>query len=110
MWAVEYVWKNIGGVYGNTSTITTTGAKKNGAGTTDPDVTSNKHYTSAFAALTPTAGQQDGFSSILIGRLYRNSSSASDTYDVAGNKCGLLYIDAHYERNRLGTRQEYSNT
>jgi hypothetical protein len=110
LWAVEYVWKNIGGVYGNTSTITTTGAKKNGAGTTDPDVTSNMHYISTFAALTPTAGQQDGFSSILIGRLYRNSSSASDTYDVAGNKCGLLYIDAHYERNRLGTRQEYSNT
>ena len=45
-----------------------------------------------FTDITPGA-TEDGLSSILIGRLFRNSSNVADTYNVSGNKCGLLYID-----------------
>ncbi len=47
----------------------------------------------------------DGLSSILIGRLFRNSSAAGDTYT---DKVGLLYIDAHYQINSLGSTDEYT--
>ena len=71
------------------------------------DLTAHKHYLSPFAALTPSASQ-DGLSSILRGRLFRNSADAADTYDIGGNKCGLLYIDAHYEINSIGSNGEYA--
>lgn len=36
-----------------------------------------------------------------------NKTSVLDTYNVEDNKCGLLYIDAHFEINDLGSRHEY---
>ena len=106
IWGLEYTWANIGTVFGNSGIVYTDGKNYTGAGD-DADIVAFKHYISEFADITPTASQ-DGISSILIGRLFRRSGDASDTYDVAGNKCGLLYIDAHYEVNTLGSRAEYS--
>lgn len=106
IWGLEYTWKEIGEVFGDTTIVYTTGGNIDGSGTADPDITVGKHYISEFGDLTPGTSA-DGLSSILIGRLFRFSGDASDTYNVAGNKCGLLYIDAHYQSNSLGSDEEY---
>jgi hypothetical protein len=104
-WALEYSWADIGAVFPSTDTVYTDGINHTGGGT-DSNVTAFKHYISEFDDITPTTSQ-DGISSILVGRLYRFSSDISDTYNATGAKCGLLYIDAHYEVNTLGSREEY---
>ena len=103
-WGLEYIWADIGATFNDTTYAFATG---NGPGTPDTDITANKHYISSFSAITPSASQ-DGISSVLIGRLYRNSAATEDTYNVANNKCGLLYIDAHYEVSTCGSRTEFS--
>lgn len=104
-WGLEYTWAEPGAVFPNTLIVYTDGSNYIEGGT-DANVTANKHYLSKFAAITPSSSQ-NGLSSILIGRLFRNSSDAGDTYNVATNKCGLLYVDAHYQRNSIGSDQEY---
>lgn len=99
-WGLEYAWVNIGGTYTD-STIIYAVTKF----PVDADVTALKHYLTQFAAIDPST-TANGLSSVLIGRLFRNSSDAADTYNVGGNKCGLLYIDAHYEADTLGSRSE----
>jgi hypothetical protein len=100
IWGLEYVWKDIGEVYGDTTTITSS--------TTlvpdDANITAGKHYISTFTAIAPGT-TADGISSIFIGRLYRNSSNASDTYT---DKVGLLSIDAHYQINSIGSNDEFT--
>jgi hypothetical protein len=96
-WGLEYSWAETNAVYPNTLTIyadTVIGG--------DTAVTLNKHYLTEFADITPSAAQ-DGLSSIFIGRLFRNSSDNADTYT---GKAGLLYIDAHYQMNSIGSDQE----
>jgi len=45
----------------------------------------------------------DELSTVLICRLFRNSSHANDTY---GGTAGLLYIDAHYQVDSFGSDEE----
>ena len=104
-WGLEYTWKDIGGTFGNT-TIIYKAENKDGPASTDPDVTALKHYVTEFDAIVPGATEGE-ISAILIGRIFRDSADAADTYNIAGNKCGLLYIDAHYEVDAFGSRQEY---
>jgi hypothetical protein len=104
-WGLEYSWANIGEVYSGTTFIYTDGVNYDANGN-DVNIVANKHYISKFLPVTPT-NNQDGLSSILIGRCFRNSGAAADTYDAVGSKCGLLYVDAHYEINDLGSNQEY---
>lgn len=101
-WGLEYTWAEPGVTFGNTTIIYATGNVQNEA-----DLTANRHYITAFAAITPTTSQ-DGYSSILICRLFRNSSDAADTYNAASNKCGLLYVDVHYEIVKPGSYSEYA--
>lgn len=104
-WGLEYTWKDIGQVFGNTQ-IVYKAENIDGSGSTDPNVTAFKHYLTEFDEITPDA-TQDGVSSVLIGRIFRNSANAADTYNAGGAKCGLLYIDAHYQVDSLGSRTEY---
>lgn len=104
-WGCEYNWKDIGRVFGATNTIYTDGSNYTEIGT-DADIVAGKHYISKFTTLVPGASAVD-MSSVLIGRIFRNSSNGADTYNVASNKCGLLYIDAHYEIDTMGSRSEY---
>ena len=104
---LEYIWADIGTDYGDTTTVYATGEKIGAGGATDANVTQFRHYINSFSAITPTTSQ-DGISSVLIGRLFRNSSDAGDTYNAAGAKCGLLYIDAHYEIDSFGSSAEYT--
>lgn len=105
IWGLEYSWSDIGEIFTATTTVYTDGKNYTGTGN-DTDIVAMKHYISEFTDIMPSA-TQNGISSILIGRLFRFSGDASDTYNVSGNKCGLLYIDAHYEVNTLGSREEY---
>ena len=104
-WGLEYTWKDYGETFGATETaIYTDGYNYTQTGT-DANVTAGTHYKSKFAAITPGT-TADGISSILICRLFRASDVDEDTYNAAGAKCGLLYIDAHYEVNSLGSNTE----
>ncbi len=100
IWGLEYAWADIGTEYGDTTTVYSSATLVPG----DANLVAFRHYISEFADITPSASQ-DGLSSILIGRLFRFSGDASDTYD---DKAGLLYIDAHYEVDTLGSISEYS--
>jgi type 1 glutamine amidotransferase len=99
-WGLEYTWIKPGGTYGDTVIIYTTGNEQG-----DTNIIANKHYLTEFAPLAPGVTAND-VSSILIGRIFRNSSNAADTY--TGNKCGLLYIDAHFLLSSLGSTEEYT--
>lgn len=101
-WGLEFAWKEPGEVYGDTSTIYAVGNVTGGA-----DVTAHTHYITAFDVQSPDT-TQDGLSSVLIGRLFRNSTNVADTYKASGAKCGLLYIDAHYQMNSIGSNEEYT--
>ncbi len=107
-WGLEYNWKDLGQVFGTTLIIYSDGYNYTASGT-EADITAHKHYISKFAALIPGTTADD-VSSILIARLFRNSANAesqNDTYNADGAKCGLLYIDAHYELDSLGSNTEY---
>lgn len=105
IWGLEYAWVGLGDTYGDTTTIYTDG--NNYAGTSIfTTVNEYKHYLSKWAAITPNTSQDEA-SSILIARLFRRSGDASDTYTETGNKCGLLYVDAHYQINSFGSPTEY---
>lgn len=106
LWGIEYVWKSPGEVFGDTVYIFTDGKNYTSTGD-DANITAHKHYISAFAPLAPGTTADD-ISSILIGRLFRYSSNDLDTYNAAGAKCGLLYIDAHYQSSSLGSTDEYT--
>lgn len=98
-WGLEYTWADVGSVFGNT-TIIYVSTNEQG----DTSLVQNKHYLSEFASISPSTSQDD-VSSIMIGRLFRNSSNAADTFT---NKAGLLYIDAHYEVDGFGSDTEYT--
>ena len=102
LWGLEYVFKEPGAAYGDSVIVYGKGNHLN-----ETDITAHKHYITLFAAISPGSTAND-LSSVLIGRLFRNSSSIDDTYNASGAKCGLLYIDAHYQIARIGSTDEYS--
>lgn len=106
-WGLEYTWKDIGQVFGDTTIVYSTGVNIDGQVGGDPNITAGKHYISEFTAITPGT-DANNISSIIIGRLFRNSANAGDTYNAATNKCGLLYIDAHYEVDSFGSDTEFT--
>jgi hypothetical protein len=103
-WSLEFCFADIGAVFPATVIGSTNGVNYTDVGS-DADITAYKHYVSKFNALSPSASQ-DNISSILIGRLFRASAHANDTYN--GSTCYLLYIDAHFQMNSLGSTDEYT--
>ncbi|MDD4554202.1 MAG: hypothetical protein PHP04_08385 [Bacteroidales bacterium] len=106
-WNLEYNWQNYvaAGPVAYTSPVTIEIVSSSVA-SGDLD----KHLITAFSAITtstPTTNNASGkkISSILMCRLYRNSSHASDTY---GGNAGLLSFDLHYEVDSFGSRSEYT--
>jgi hypothetical protein len=104
IWGLEYAWKSIGQTFTDTVIVYTTSGNIDGSGVVDTQVTAGKHYLSSFDPLVPGA-TADGLSSILLGRLFRFSGDASDTYT---GTCGLAYIDAHYISDAMGSFSEFS--
>ncbi|NPD85378.1 hypothetical protein HNS38_11435 [Lentimicrobium sp. L6] len=102
IWAIEYTWVNYNSetqyVFPAAETLTAT-ASVNGD--------SHKYLIASFGPITPLTGSenpQDNVSSILLIRLYRNGTSNDDTY---AKGAFALSFDIHYEKNTVGSRQEY---
>lgn len=105
-WGLEYAWKNISETFGDTTTIYSDGKNYTTSGD-DADIAAGKHYIAKFAAIDPGSTASE-ISSIMLGRLFRDSANAGDTYNATGAKCGLLFIDAHFQIARLGSSEEYT--
>jgi hypothetical protein len=95
---LEYTWADLGATFPDTLIVYSTGFVPS------ENLVAFRHYLSTFAAISPSATQDD-LSSVLIGRIFRNSSDAGDTYD---DKIGILYIDAHIEINSVGSMGEFT--
>lgn len=99
-WGLEYTWVDIGGDFSNTNII-----YGNAHIPADADVVAGRHYLTDLGNLTPSSAQ-DGPSSMIVCRLFRNAADAAD--DTYEQDAGLLAFDFHYEKDRLGTATEYA--
>jgi hypothetical protein len=100
VWGFEYSWVN----YDATTPIAfpnsvTLSQASSAIASGDND----KHLITAFSSITPD-GTQGKISSILMCRLFRNSSNASDTYN---GSAALLSFDIHYEMDGIGSNSQY---
>jgi len=100
-WNFEYSWTNYDAVTPQsfpaitTSTVVATGPFTLGTHIITPLTTAN-------AGLDATGKK---VSSVLVCRIWRNSSNTADTYN---NHVGGISIDFHYEMDTFGSRSEYS--
>lgn len=101
-WGLEYTWVNVDGTFGNTTIITSDASSASTATTSgDTTLTADKHYITVIGTITGTG---KNISSMLMCRVFRNSSHADD--DLAQDAFGLDF-DFHYEIDTMGSRQNY---
>lgn len=93
-WGLEYEWINQDGSFSATTTIHVDQAIEDDEG--------DKHFRTDFAEIDGTGKT---ISSVLVCRLFRNSSHENDTYDSGTALALLIDIDFHYERDTEGSRQ-----
>lgn len=91
-WGFEYEWQSIGSAFAGTTTVYVDGEM----GATDI----KGHIYTPFSAMTGTGKT---ISSMIIGRLFRNSTHANDTYD--SKKAFALEFDFHFQLNMVGSRE-----
>jgi len=63
-----------------------------------------QHLIASFDPITPTSNQ-NGISSMMVCRIFRNSGDAADTYN--SKRAGFLQFDIHFEKNTEGSRTEF---
>lgn len=95
-WGLEYTTATIGGTFPASVTIYSTTTVMGVITSTD------SHHLTDFSDIDMTGNK---ISTVITCRLFRNSSDATDTYT---GTAGLLYIDFHYQRNSLGSKEELS--
>lgn len=96
-WGLEYTKAKIGATFPATTTVYA--ATIAGGG----DITvANEHMLSSFPSIDMTG---DTVSTVLVCRMFRNSSDAADTYT---GTAGLLYVDWHVQLDAFGSRNELS--
>jgi hypothetical protein len=98
-WGLEYTKANPNGTFGAVGAYIYATDPVSPPSTTP---TAHTHYITEFADIDMTG---DALSTIILCRLFRNSSNAADSF--AGD-VGLLYIDAHVEYSQLGSNEEYT--
>ncbi len=95
-WGLEYTWAEYDPatpvVFPSTTTIYVDAPCSAGS--------QKKHLIGSFPYINPTTSQ-DGISSMMVCRLFRNSSHANDTYT---GKAGFLQFDIHFKKNTEGSR------
>ena len=95
-WGIEYTKATIGGTFSSSPTTVYATTIAGGG-----DITvANEHLLTDFASIDMTG---DTLSTVLVCRVFRNSSNAADTY---GGTAGLLYLDWHYEIDAMGSKTE----
>lgn len=98
-WNLDYSWQNYDSTTPlvfptfSTSTVTVAGP-----------FTANTHRITSLTGGSGLNGTGKKISSILICRIWRNSSNAADTY---ADDAGLLSLDFHYQIDTVGSRAEY---
>lgn len=97
VWKLEYVWANYTSAFPASSTTLT-------ATTTVTGSDDHRHLITSFGSITPDANTNK-ISSVLVCRLYRNSSDAADTYT---GRIFLVSLDFHFEKDTEGSRVQYS--
>jgi hypothetical protein len=99
-WGLEYSWVDYNPssplAFPNTTILTATSASVSSG-----DI--DKHLIVDLAPITPS-GSQGKISSIIMCRLFRNSSNAADTYS---GDAALLSFDVHYEIDAIGSNSLY---
>ncbi len=95
-WGMEYTWASIG------STISAPATVYGSTSYPNEQIVANKHYITEFSPITPGLNQ-NGLSSMLSIRLFRDSTVAGDSF-VHG--AFLLEFDLHYQIDMIGSRQE----
>ena len=102
-WGMEYVISEIGSEFGNTNIIY--GSVNNaGEGGIDDTIVADRHYLTELGTPIDMSGV-DTVSAMLLGRIFRNTSGVTDTFDKS---VALLEIDFHYEIDQpFGSRGEY---
>jgi hypothetical protein len=95
-WGFEYCVANINAVFPATATIYATAPYS--PPSTTPTI--DTHYLTEFAEISMTGKT---VSCIMLGRIFRNSSNAADTFT---GTAGLVSIDAHYQLDSLGSSSE----
>lgn len=98
-WGLEYNLANVNGTFSSTNTTITASDPVNPPSTTP---TVDTHYLTEFAEIDMTGYS---LSTFVLGRLYRASSSTGDTYTGTAY---LIGIDAHYQIDSFGSRDELS--
>lgn len=96
-WGLEYTVTPMGGTFTNTTIITTNSL----APIIGTPTGTGQHLISEFGSIS---GANFGISTILVCRLYRNTTDPSDTFS---NEVGLLGFDIHYEKDMVGSRTQY---
>jgi photosystem II stability/assembly factor-like uncharacterized protein len=99
-WGLEYTWIEHGKVFGAPITVYT-----NVHDPADANVVASKHYKSYFASIA-ASGDQDGLSSMLVCRVFRNTVDAGGSTDNYEHDAGLLEIDFHFEMDATGSHLE----
>jgi len=100
VWGMEYTWIN----YHPTTSLEFP-ASTTITATSDPiDGQALHHLITEFSSITPTVDEQDGISSIIVVRFFRAAENDSDTYAA---DAFALSFDIHYERNTVGSREEF---
>jgi len=98
---LEYSLAGIGEVYGNTTTIYTTGVVAGG----DTTLVDRKHYLMSFPDIDMSAvANTIGVSAMLLCRFFRDAEHADDTY---ANDVFFKEFDFHLEHDSPGSRSEY---
>jgi len=93
--AIEYTWANIDETFPTTSSVDSK---------TYTSGTAYSHQIAEFSPISPSASQ-DGISSMLIGRFYRDPGNVHDVY---ASNVFVHEIDFHFEIDTLGSREEYT--
>ena len=97
IWNVEYTMVEIGGTFNNSTTHGTLSTAATAAGGT----AWVHKITGTSSPIVPTTSQ-DGLSTVLVIRIYRNPTG-SDTY---ADDAALVSFDIHFKINKIGSRGE----
>lgn len=99
-WGLEYTFTEIGGDFSNTQF-----AYGNVHLPQDADVVAGRHYVTPLTQIVPSATQK-GMSSMLVCRLFRNATDASD--DTYEHDAGMMEFDFHIIMDAAGSKAEFT--
>ena len=99
-WGLEYTWVE----YNPTTPNTFPGTSIVHIDAPCAAGSQKKHLIASFADIIPSE-LQNGISSMMVCRLFRNSSAGTDTY---AGRAAFLQFDIHFEKNTEGSRSEFT--